>query len=322
MVKFMKNIMKTKQLIWVALVALLLFSCSQKKPESTEKKTAFTPDSVRVVSGYGRVGAFNDITDITSEVGGVVEKLFVEEGDTLVAGDTILSLKHDKALLDKNQTLADLQVIQSEMNVLDNQIETEKKTVQNKSDYLKRIQNSYQSGTESKQAVDNARLDYEQTAGQLEELKLQKITKQKQYNAKREQLQLQKLTLDQHFIKSPGDGVVLSLETDVNKPVQPLQSVGEFRFAGPYAVNAEIDELFSRKVKKGMKVEMVPYGQSDTTAVGTITFVAPQLSQKSMFSDENNGFMDRRVRKIKVRIDSSTEDILTGQRVNVYVDVK
>src|SRR6056297_2833203 len=228
MVKFMKNKMKTNQIIVSASFAILFSSCNLEKPENSNK-SEFVSDSIQMVSGYGRIGAYNDITDITPEVGGVVDEIFVEEGDSLVAGDTILALVHDEALLKINSILADLEVIQSGINVLDNQILTKNMTVQNRGDYLKRIRNAYQSGSESKQAVANAELDYTQSKGQLEDLKLQKETRKNEYMAKSEQLKIQELFLDQHFIQSPGDGSVLLLNTDVNKPVQPLQSVGKFR---------------------------------------------------------------------------------------------
>ncbi len=305
----------------VLIIISLIYSCKNKTNTESVKNTV-NPDSVEVISGYGRIGSLNEITDISTEISGIVENVFHQAGDSLAEGDTIFSLNHNDEIIRKKQLEAELESANTSISLLEQQIETSKKTLQTKKTYLERLENSFEAGAESKQNVDNVKLEYEQAKSHLNELKLQKKTRSKEYEIQKQLLNRQLLTLDKHFIKSPGKGLLLALHTDKNKPVKALQSLGEFKFPGPYAIRAEIDELYATEIKINMKALAVPYGRNDTVASGRITFISPKLKERSMFSEENTGFMDRRVREIEIRIDSTSEEILIGERVNVIIEIR
>lgn len=322
MEKFKPNL-KSKRIGWLTLVCIAIaFSCNNEKNNSGKDRNTANPDSVEVVSGYGRVGSLNEITEITTEINGIVENIFHEPGDTLSLGDTIFSLNHEDEQIRVNQMEAELQSVTIAIALLDEQIETAEKTTETRREYLERLEKSLEAGTASQQNVDNARLEAEQAEGQLNELVIEKKRRMQEYAIQEEALKQQMLTLGKHFIQSPDDGIVLSLDVEKNMPVQAMQSYGEFRFAGPYSITAEIDELYAGEIKKDMKAHAVPYGREDTIAFGHITFVSPKLQEKSMFSEESDGFMDRRVREVEMRIDSTAEDILIGERVNLIIETK
>lgn len=319
MEKFKRKKMNNNKFLMLFIIIPLICSCRNKNNTEGDKNTV-NPDSIEVISGYGKIGSLNEITDITTEINGIVENVFHEAGDSLSEGDTLFSLNHKDEIIRKKQLEAELESVKTSISLLRQQIETAKKTLQSKKTYLERLENSFQAGAESKQNVDNAELEYEQAKSRLDELRLQKKSRSKEYETQKQLLNSHLLTLDKHFIKSPGKGLLLTLQTDENRSVKALQSVGEFKFAGPYAVRAEIDELYAGELKMNMKALAVPYGRNDTIAYGRITFISPKLKERSMFSEENTGFMDRRVREIEVRIDSTSEEILIGERVNLLID--
>lgn len=321
MEKFKPKEMSKKGMLPLLIMITATFSCDNEDNSNKDKNTV-NPDSVEVVSGYGRIGSLNEITDIATEINGIVEDVFHEAGDSLLQGDTIFSLNHEDEIIRKKQLEAELEAANIAISLLGQQIETAEKTLETRKTYLERLQNSLEAGTESKQNIDNAKLEYEQAKGRLNELMLQKKRRSQEYEVQKEALNLQMLTLGKHFIQSPGKGRILALDVEKNQPVRGLRSFGKFKFAGPFSIKAEIDELYADEIKKNMKALAVPYGRNDTIAYGRITFISPELKEKSMFSEESTGFMDRRVREVEMRIDSTTEDILIGERVNLIIEIR
>lgn len=321
MEKLRIKIKRTNILILALAIATAFTGCKHedKKPEKTA--TAH-PDSVNVVSGYGRTGSSRGITSITPQVSGVVDKIVHDEGDTLQTGDTIFILNHDDIRIQIAQQRAAMQAAKLAADITAEKITTAEKTLETRKRQLKRVQNAFDAGTESQQNLDNARLSYEEAEGNLKTMRLTLKQQQNQYEAEVQRLRGQQLNLAHHFVKSPGNGVLLSLDTELNDPVQALQSAGTFRFSGPWKIEAEIDELFARQVKVGMPATALPYGLNDTLARGTVTRVAPQLRQKSMFSESSGGFQDRRVRVVEITINKAYQQILPGQRVNVFIHTK
>jgi len=304
-----------------AFTSILFFSCNNNN-ENEEEKNRMDPDSVNLVSGYGRVGAYNEITGITTEVNGLVQDIFHKEGDQLQKGDTIFSLRHEDAQTTLKRISAEISAAELTIDITEQTLETAKKTSENNETYFNRMKMAFEDGTESKQRLDNARLQMEQAQGQVSELELQLQQQQQDLQSLTEQYRQQELKLEKHFIKIPNDGMILELSVDRNDAVQALHPVGQFRYAGPASIDAEIDELYSTKIDSGQQIFAIPYGRKDTIAWGTLTKVSPQLSEKSLFSDESSGFLDRRVRTVEIRIDSTTEEILVGQRVNVYIKTR
>lgn len=321
MEKLRKKIKRANILI-IALATAAAFTGCNHEDKKPQKTTTAHPDSVNVVSGYGRTGSTRDITSITPQVSGVVDKIVHDEGDTLQTGNTIFILNHDDILIEIAQQKASVQAANLAIDVTAEKIKTAEKTLETRKRHLQRVQNAFDAGTESRQNLDNASLSYEEAEGNLKALRLNLKQQQNQYEAQVQRLRKLRLNLEHHFVKSPGNGVLLSLDTDVNDPVQALQSAGTFRFSGPWKIEAEIDELYARQIKVGMPATAVPYGLNDTLARGTVTRVSPQLRQKSMFSESSGGFQDRRVRVVEITIDKAYQQILPGQRVNVFIHTK
>ncbi|MFW5820790.1 MAG: HlyD family secretion protein [Bacteroidota bacterium] len=319
--KFRRRPMNNTRLFLFIILISTLYACSNKDNSNRDKNTV-NPDSVEVVSGYGEIGSLNEITEITTEISGIVGNIFHEAGDSLQKGDTLIYLNHEDEIIRKKRLETELERVNTALLLLEQQIETAEKTLQTKKLYLERLENSLKAGAESKQNVDDAKLKYEQAKSNLEELHLKKKSRLNEYETQEQVLNQHLLTLNKHFIKSPGKGLLLSLNINKNEAVKALQSVGQFIFKGPYAIRAEIDELYAGEIKMNMKALAVPYGRNDTIAYGHITFISPKLKERSMFSEENTGFMDRRVREIEIRIDSTSEEILIGERVNLIIEIR
>ncbi|MFW6369639.1 MAG: biotin/lipoyl-binding protein, partial [Bacteroidota bacterium] len=135
------------------LVLCMVYSCNSSNNSESDRITV-NPDSVTVISGLGRIGSLDEITQVTPEISGVVEKVYHEPGDTLAEGDIIFSLKHKDEMIRKRQLEAELETAKTAIVLLEQQIETAEKTLETQKNFFKRLQNSSEAGAESQQNVD------------------------------------------------------------------------------------------------------------------------------------------------------------------------
>jgi hypothetical protein len=94
--------------------------------------------------------------------------------------------------------------------------------------------------------------------------------------------------------------------------------MSEFAPVGPVMAITEIDELFADKVKEGQIAEIRLQGDTVIIGSGKVILAAPYLRKKSLFSDKADNLEDRRVREVRVQLDSSTR-ILIGSRVECII---
>ncbi len=309
------------------LISFLMITCggcggSGNRGGSQEERGSVNPDTVRTVSGYGRISSLTDILEIAPEVGGTIQEVRAEEGDTFSSGDTLFIIGHDAMLAGIERLRSQIHGSRVAIRATARTIETARSSLESRETYLNRVRRSEEKGTVSKQQLDDAALSVEQEKGRLEELMLKKEQQEHELQSVIQLLRQEEIRLSKHFYCPADSGIVLSLEMEENMPVKALQPVGQFRVLGPYAIEGEIDELYAVRLSRDLPVKAVPYGRNDTIARGRVVKVSPRLSEKSIFSDNDGGFMDRRVRSFEARIDSAMEELLIGQRVNIFIELE
>ena len=312
---------KFKLIVIIILLYMIYPACNQSTSENKDQNT-IKPDSINVVSGFGKIGTKDEIRTITPEINGIVKKVLFEEGDSLVRGDTIFFLKTDDIMNSIAARQAGIEAKKTALEITKQSIKTAEKTVETRKNYYDRLIEARKNGSESRQAVENAALQYEKSLGDLETYQLRKEQQQEELESQEIRYQQDLLRLNKHFIITDMKGLLLQLDAEEQSAVQAFQSAGEIKTNAPLSIEAEIDELFAAKVDTGQRAHIVPYGRNDTIAYGIVYWLSPRLNEKSMFSETAKGFMDRRVRRIKINIDSTTEDVLIGERVQVYIDTQ
>jgi hypothetical protein len=103
--------------------------------------------------------------------------------------------------------------------------------------------------------------------------------------------------------------------------VQSGTAVAEFAPDGAVTVICEVDELFVDKIQLGQKATIRPQGATETLAEGVVMTVSPYLKKKSIFSDEAGALEDRRVREVRVKL-NTTANLLFNSRVECVIAVK
>jgi multidrug resistance efflux pump len=113
--------------------------------------------------------------------------------------------------------------------------------------------------------------------------------------------------------RSPYDGVILEMQLKKGEAATQYQSYASIAPAGSLMVRAEVDELFSARVKVGQPVDVSFIGNEQVVAHGTVSSVGAFLRKKSLFSDKANDQEDRRVLEIHVTLQQPVQLIINAK---------
>lgn len=224
--------------------------------------------------------------------GGVVESVYVEDGDHLHKGDTILkllntamelnymeqetrmlaeanNLQNTKLSLEQNKYLR-----QKEITQLNYEIDKVKQDFRRKKDL-------YKENVISDVEFENAERDYKFTLKQLEiSLKLQKIdsiaTVEQQENINisldrmRDNLKLLRKNMENAYVKAPTSGVLSSFDVEIGETKSTGQHLGQIDKQDGFKLEANIDERYISRVYVGQPAEFDFAGKTYTLFINKI----------------------------------------------------
>ena len=216
-------------------------------------------------------------------VGGIIEKVAVEEGDFVKAGQVLVEIDHRVPAAQYNRVKAKYQLAKIELG---------------------RVKNLVSSRSLSARDFDNARTNYDIAEAELE---------------------LADLNLQNTYLKSPIDGIViqkLALPGNILEPGQVAVIISDVEHVW---VSANIEETKIALIKPGQPVFIsIDEGGSLTGRVQEINVATS--SQFSLLPTENaSGNYTKIVQKIpiKIELDPHPNRILrAGQSVTVKIQVK
>ncbi|MDZ7341590.1 MAG: efflux RND transporter periplasmic adaptor subunit [candidate division KSB1 bacterium] len=240
--------LKRKRWIWIAIIAVLVIVAILLAANSAGKKRNQKVATVKVerrtiVEKALAIGTIDPETEIAikSKISGVVQKMFVDAGSYVRAGDPMLEIRPDPT---------PLELAEAKRNV-----EMEKIAVENARREYERAQQLKDKGFTSDKEFENSQKQFEQAKVRLdmaqERLALLEKGKIKIANANIETI-----------IKSPADGFVLEKMTDVGDPIVPLTSyqAGTVLFTiadmKKLIFKGTVDEIDVGKLKEGMMAEI------------------------------------------------------------------
>jgi multidrug efflux pump subunit AcrA (membrane-fusion protein) len=297
-------------------------ACGQQ--ESAVGDTPADHDSwqtVEHVIGIGRVEPGLKFVSLSTEVSGIVDRIFVEAGDTLEKDQMILALKND--IENTSIEIAKARVEVQEFLVVESKSKLASLKIQEQqiARDFKRTEVLYQEETASQAA-------YETLKTSLSTIRKEIQQQTASYQSARQvlkqfvaELKLAQAQWEQKMIKAPTDGKLLSLDITIGSYLNPGDIIGGFAPSSDLTVWCEIDELFAHLVKLGQMANIRQPGTLDILAKGRVTLVGPWLRKKSIFSDDVGDLEDRRVREVRVNLDPDKKLIL-GSRVECVILVK
>lgn len=234
-------------LLLVGAVAAWLVADRPWEPKSTivpVETVTFAPAS-RLLAVNGRVTPSEQV-EIGSTVNGRVVRVTAGEGDFILAGAPLLYIDDTQQRAEVAQAGSQLDSAEAELK----QAQVDLKRAAGLRDSV------------SPKAVDSARLAVDTAQKQVEQLR-----------ARLEQAQS---LLDDHTVKAPFTGTILSRSADPGQVIGPSTSL--FQFADVSSLNAEasVDELYAAEVRRGLPAKARPEGQSDIID-GEVVYVSPRV---------------------------------------------
>lgn len=302
---------------------LLLASCGGKSKEEQRAADSLAnqPLNVSQIIGVALIEPKAHIVSLYAETGGIVKHIHHDINEEVKAGDVIVELVSDVEQAQLNQAQSKLATQRALISATQSQYNSIRIKSENAKTNFDRNTNLFQSGGITKQALDDSRFANESLQADLGSA---------QANINQQQSRLKELTadinyyqklLDRKKVKALVNGKILSMDVKIGNNISSNQTVCDFAPEGPLMAVTEVDELFADKVKEGMKTYIRPQGKTDTLGTGTIYLTSPYLRKKSLFSDGAANMEDRRVREVRVLLDSGSKALI-GSRVECVILLK
>ncbi|MBK7148801.1 MAG: efflux RND transporter periplasmic adaptor subunit [Bacteroidetes bacterium] len=304
---------------YFSIVFLVLSACNSKK---TEPEAAIVlPLETEKIVALGRVEPEVKITQVGSEVSGVIDKIFVASGDSVAKGDVLLEINHDYEDAKLIQSKSKLATQQAEIRNVQAQLSALKVKSDNLQVRFERLKKIADSGAETQQSVDNAKADFDQSLRDLDRYAQQVLVAENRIAEISAEINVAQADIERRKIKAPANGVVLAMDLSEGASVNPSSKVLDFAPHSASTVLCEVDELFVNKLKLGQKAIIRTQGMDNTLAEGDVIYLSPYLKKKSLFSDDSGNMEDRRVREVRVRLEGNPM-LLINSRVEAVIALK
>ena len=295
---------------------LAIISCGMSREANQDARKSIPRP--RAVIGLARIEPQGRLVTLAPQQQGTVEAIFFSAGDHVNRGDTILALDSRVELQNYLQARSRYQA-QSGQVVADRaKYRSALAVAKNKGTTYKRIFNLHSRSAATGQELDDARMQNSQARQQVQETGGYLRSARNQQVQLRAELEAAQAAYGRRFILAPSTGILLSIDVSPGDIAGPADPVGTFgRIGAPIAVT-EIDELFQGLVCTGQHAYIRNRGMNDTIAFGCVTFAAPFLRRKSLFSDQVGDMEDRRVREVRIEL-APVRNLVIGSRVEAVI---
>ena len=207
----------------ITLLACLLITCKNKSTDNINPGSKPFADIQHVV-GIGRIEPENGIIQLSAEVGGIIQKVYKHENDTVKAGDIILELKHavedaNIVQLRKAAAVQKTQIKVDESVIIELQIRFANSSVE-----LQRLKNLLAEGAETQQVVDNATAEMLAFGANIKKLQATVEVSKMRWKETNAQVAIGTVQLKQKFITAPPNGILLELNAQIGNYIDSGKS--------------------------------------------------------------------------------------------------
>ncbi|WP_164122841.1 HlyD family secretion protein [Sphingobacterium sp. xlx-130] len=318
----MKKIINNSALVCLYLGFSILQSCSSSKKESQDDKRAQTIlNEVTETRAIGKVTSVQGDVLISSPSAGIIKEIFVQEGDSVHAGQTLITLKYDNTDLELEQTRAQLQQLQSNEKVtLEN--------IKNAEIKLRELEGKYQTSkrlfsqnAETRENLEGDLSNWQQQRSNLQGLYQQLEVHRAQEKEQRIKIEKADRRLHDLQIKAAVSGTISDFPARIGQSISSTEKLGTIIQIENPIIQAEVDELFANDIRVGQHVEIFPVGRLDKVSSGKIFYISPILSNKSILYETANEAVDRRVRQVKIEI-TGPNNLVINSKVDCIIKIK
>lgn len=271
---------------WYFIVGLLfLFACS-KKVEKTSPKIG---DITESVYASGVVKSENQY-QVFPKTNGILQNLFVEEGDLIQAQQVLFSISNEASKLSREnaQLLANFNSYENNEDKLKDarmNIDLAKTKLQNDSLNYVRQKSLFERNVISKANFEQVELQYQNSknAAKSASIRYQDLKKQLAFSDQQSKrnLQISQNMENDFFVKSELKGRVYAILKEKGEMVNtqtPIAIVGD---AENFKIELQIDENDISRVEVGQKIIIALDSYKGKTFEAIVTKINPYLNEKS-----------------------------------------
>jgi HlyD family secretion protein len=267
--------------------------------------------------------------------GGIVERVYVEDGALLEKGDTILklananmelsfmeqetriyeainNLQNTKIGLEQNKFLRQKEIVQLQYEIDKTNRDFERK------------QQLYSEQVISSKDFEDAKRDYDYTVKQLNiSINLKKldsvssVTRSRQINATMDRmgnnLKLLRTNLENLYIKSPTNGQLSSYSAEIGETKSAGEHLGQIDLRDGYLLRANIDERYISRVYIGQEAEFDFAGKTYALEIGKIyTDVTNGSFQVDLYftADEPDQIKRGQTLQLRLKFSSASDAVI------------
>jgi HlyD family secretion protein len=311
----------------IIVVGLVAATRSGTKLDQSKLAKVEKGDLAKSVVATGKIEAITKV-EVKSKASGIVEKLFVDYGETVKKGQVLAELDKQQILAQVNQQKASLEAAEANARAAEAELERAKYDAQGpdlpmlKRAYV-RAQQMAKDGVVSASALDDAEKNYElavnkQQLGAANVVSAAAKMKQAQAQVSQSKAQLEEKQEEYRnsTILAPIDGVVLSRDVEVGDAVSSIlvlgssatlvMTMGDTR---QVYVKGKVDESDIGKVYLNQPARIKVESYKDRTFSGKVTKISPMGVEK----DNVTTF------EVRVSIDNSKGELKSQMTANAEI---
>lgn len=277
--------MKHLQFLPYLFIIQVLISCGNKKETISPTEAPITESvyAVGIIKSAGQYQAF-------SMANGVIETIYVEEGDTLIAGMPILSITNDIQRLNRENAVlmaqfSDLKANQAQLEDALELVELQGNKMESDSLMWSRQKNLWKQNIGSKVdlektelAFKNSQVAYRSALNKYKELKRQLTLSSQQ---SKNNLKIVSNQESDFLLKSEMDGIVYKLYKKKGEAVNPQIPLALIGAREKFLLEMQVDEYDIFKVRTGQKVLVTMDSYKGKVFEAIITTIAPVMTESS-----------------------------------------
>jgi len=274
-----------KYLAAIVCFSFLLPAC-QKQPESIQPTLEKISESVYA---SGIIKSENQY-QVFSTVGGLIQKIYVKEGDVVRKGDPLFAIQSETSRLNSENAqlsaeFAALNTNGDRLNELKNAIDLARNKMLNDSILLLRQRGLWAQQIGSKVELEQRELAWQSSVNNYEAAKLRHkdLKKQLEFAAAQSKklLSISKTIAQDYIIRSQADGRVYSISKEPGEIVNAQTAVAIIGNANVFVAELQIDENDIVRIRPGQRVLLTLDSYKGEVFEAAISQIDPIMNERS-----------------------------------------
>ena len=321
--------MKKLNAVFLAAVVILLYACNGNDKNSIEAS--------------GTIEATN--VTVSAKASGQVKKIFVNEGDNVSAGDTLMIIDHDLLAIQLRQADAAVDAATAQLALLkqgartEDVMQVEEALNQAKANFelaqatKKRNEKLFQTNSITKQQWDDISAKYDVASAQfssanenykkIKNLARPEEIKQSQANLDRQvaAADLLRKNISDSYVTAPISGIVVKKFIEAGESASPLSSLVMLSNLSYVDLVIYVSETELGKVKLGQEANVSVDSFPGKTFTGKVIYISPTAE----FTPKNIQTKDERIKlvfAVKIHIPNPNLELKDGVPADAVINLK